>query len=182
MSSIEDFLRRDPHIIDIIPGEEWDFPELNETNFDEEDLEDVKTLYEVVFPEILSMHYVIDDFVFHHDRQIWRPNLIKRSKFDPQELETYMHTKNYFRINNFGTFISQPKLFPACYQGKNKEELEKMVYEIEREALPLMKTTGVCPNGGQVRAFDQLPPMKKYEYVRDLKQKVYNIMQFLAVK
>ena len=74
MESIEEILSADPHVIEVIPGEEWDFPEIDYSLFDPE----AKLVQRSIeyLQEALSSHYILDDFTDHWERRGWKQQMI----------------------------------------------------------------------------------------------------------
>ena len=52
--SIEEIILSDPHMIEIVPGEEWDFPEIDYSKLKPQSVENAKRIVETIIKTSIS--------------------------------------------------------------------------------------------------------------------------------
>ena len=73
--SIEEIILSDPHMIEIVPGEEWDFPEIDYSKLKPQSVENAKRIVETIIKTSISFPYLVDNFANHFERNIWETEL-----------------------------------------------------------------------------------------------------------
>ena len=192
---IEERLKADPHVR-IIPGEEWDFPEIDYSVFKEEEQGRARKAVSHL-QEYLSMRYVIEEFDTHADRRRWRNTFCMSiaGQYDtPEEAMAArdcanLHfNKNALKRNAIGFLFTSIFLIKKAYVPESehdKEEFERLVGEVEQVQKRM-------PSYGKALlevkdVYDPLPaydPDKpdKVDFVNDLKQKAFAVLEYLAVR
>jgi hypothetical protein len=176
--SIEELLRNDPNIILVEQTEEWEIPEVDYTLFDEEEIEYVKGAIGNVM-NILSRDYVIDIFVCHNYRREWLHDFKDKHGISTDQYEQ-IH-QSALRINIIGSLFNTLRLIKESYTGSNPDKINELVNDV-LDRQHIINVLGFNESGYSERVLDQLEPMEKYHYAKDLKQKSFKFLQAISVQ
>lgn len=145
-------------ITQIIPGEQWEFPQINYELFSQEERASTREFVEGL-QEIMSYPYVVDSFPEHNARRVWRDRLDQR--------ERELVERNSLRIN-------------ATIQGiKGSVEIIQLAYQCTDERVK--QKAEEIDRATEIRGkYDTFTTEEKIRYVRNLKQKVYEFLECLA--
>lgn len=162
--TIEDILRNEPHILQIIPAQKQTEYAVDYTAFIPTQKRDVEFVIRVL-TDYLKSPSIVDDFKDHDERRIWRD--IMRQKYG-KEFGTY-YDENNLRMNNTATISLNLEYFfrkRQPYTGYNKETF----YQLTENVI------NAChPKGGYAA---QTTP-EKLDIVAKIKQEIQALLDFL---
>lgn len=163
VKSMREILEKEEHIVEIIPGENWEFHDIDYSSFEVDDY------FLEILQDFLKGPYIVDDFDNHRERMKWR-----------KEMESkYKEFADYYRTNSLkyqsvikitdsdGSVLNY--LFKEPYTGEEKENMESLKNKITDLYISLNE-------------YDALGSIeKKIEYVKTLKERAYEFLEFLSV-
>lgn len=157
--SIEEIVRADPHIINIIPSEYSSFPFIMDDLWnDERKIAD--RLIKMVQTYLL-LPYIVDDFESkHRERRVWR---LEREK-EHQGFEEY-YSKNALKWNKYAAAQTAIGLLLTVYAGPNKEQAAayKTFFQEKSDEDYNKKTT-----------------REKVVWIMEKKRQMYAMLEFLS--
>ena len=166
METLEEAIRNDPHIVEIVPAEGWEVPDLREVDFEAGFGEFATVVREFIplFEEYLKFGYFKDDFPDHAERRNWINELER--KYGQAAVE-YLR-KNALRFNTFNYIGNMVFLM---------EERAVKPYPRLRENIEAMRKMGF--ESWKTDLYDALSPDKKIELVRKYKNYVFEVLRSL---
>lgn len=172
---VEEILRSDPHIVEIIPEEKWDFREIDLSHFREETYAGVRILVEQLIQPFLRRSYIVDDFQNHGDRRRWEDE--HRERHGAQAW-AYLHA-NCLRLNsNIATTINALDALRTFYQRDERNGFDILVDKV----LTYKPMATPRPTGNFLRApYDEKTIAEKLAYVQALKRDIYAVLDYISV-
>jgi len=160
-SEFERILIEDKHVVDFIPGEKWDVPEIDFTLFSRPD--DARNVIDV-FVEYLNSYYIIDDFKHdHRARREWRKEIeLKHPGFSKLYQNNALKIGGQLPAYNLNT----EQLF-GMYQGDKKA--------LARPAAELIIVCNQC-----MENWEKQSPTDQVEYCKLIKNEMYKLITFLS--
>lgn len=162
MPSMEELVLAEEYIVEIVPGEDWDFPEIdyqvrfpNSSGNVEMVIEEIKNM--------LNTKYIIDDFTKHWDRTTWKLNF---------EIEHGEEATEYLNWNSLrGNWLYGIKnglfIFSVWAEDNLREGDRTRIQSINQ------RISDMQPHYGEL-----VKP--SVEIIKGLKQEVYEFLTYLA--
>ncbi len=160
-------LLQDPHIVYVEEGEHWEPVDWSKVPGNQERLSEVYT----TLMRDLSLGYCVDDFEDHEKRQMYR--------IGPNEFLNSVMQKNSLRANSFSGLVSATLAIASVYRGQEHRKISTKVREIYMSVVEQMRYKQM-DSGEWNCDYDQMKPMEKLAFVKDLKQQVYGVMKLVA--
>ena len=161
--SLEDILKKESHIISFWPGEKWEFHEPNLPLFEESN-KDMVLMYFKILQKVLNGPYLIDDFKVHTDRRNWRDEMVNKYG---DKIHDFLYL-NCLRVNRLTALLMVMGNFKSLNYRGNTDLYEQLINEIKMPLLNASKTYNDKSNS------------EKISYVKNLKKKTYDFLEFLA--
>jgi len=160
---MEELVLAEEHTVRIEPGEDWDFPEFDyETRFPNSSAVAEKCIERLkVF---LGAKYIVDDFVRHEDRQVWKINL--EIKYGPEGTD-------YLNMNSLrGNYLTglSGNLFYLDFKCKIDfdEDMKGRLDEVGSSLQSLRES------------YDDLDNTTRLQEVKRIKTEIYNFLTYLV--
>ena len=161
--SVEQILEAEEHIIRIEPGERWDFPDIDYSNFEVVHRGAIESLM-TNMRKALSAPYIIDDFQDHEERRVWRKD---KEQTHGKPAVAYL-ANNSLRRNVIFRIMSTLAVLKERYSGKDSDEFKASTRNTLRQY------------NYALRFYDQKTPEQKIDLVKALKRDTYAILQKLS--
>ena len=159
-SFIENILRKDKRITGIYRGEEWDIPDISKKLWDAGNQKNLQLLSLAI--DFLNEPYILDDFgSYHKARRKWRDDMKVKYLWFSEYYE-----RNALKVNSLIFLNNTLENLVRGYTGKNRQTLQ----ELEVIAISQLSLS----------AYDLLTAEEKVERVRAVKEKLYDLLQFLG--
>lgn len=162
--SIETILKKDPHIVEIVPGEVVEFTRIDSSGFND-DKEDAQYLVENCLEKFVASPCIVDNFENHSQRREWIPQMCQT--YGKEVYQFY--NSNCLRVNVFRSVASTAMLFYVIYEGKEKDTFRKLAKNVMDS----------CNSGGN---YDKFTIAEKLAFVKNIKKQIIPLIDFLAEK
>lgn len=166
LAGIEDLLLQEKHIVEIIPAESWDIPEIDYSVFKDESS---AKFYSDLMERFLYCRYVVDDFTDHqNERKPWLHDVYARYG---REVYDYLTLENALKRGNFAQISKgYPSLIDSLeedYEGPEKDRMRLLSAMLRKQGLSLS-------------IYDSMHSDSKISYVHRLKSSVFTVLKFLS--
>ena len=162
ISKIEELLLKDSHIVAIHHADDYDIPEINIALWSSEDRESCKIFLNGCI-EYLNSPCIEDDFGSNHDaRRAWKTDSSR-----PKKVKEY-YSKNALKYNKFVNISDALYELLRRYDGTNKRKFERLDSAVRKE-IPASKDE-----------YDMLATQQKIGVVKNVKDRLYDVLQFLS--
>ena len=166
LAGIEDLLLQEEHIVEIIPAESWNLPEINYSVF--KDRSSAK-FYSDLMERFIFCSYIVDDFTDHeHKRKPWLHDMYARhgrKVYDYLTLENALKRGNFVHIANGFTPVIDS--LEEDYEGPEKDRMHLLSAMLRKQRLSLS-------------IYDSMHSDSKIFYVHRLKSSVFTVLKFLS--
>ena len=168
--SLTDIIAQDPHILAIEPSEHWDFPQIDYALFRKQKIIEPSMSSIKYF---LGLRYIRDDFEGQQEGQTRRKWFvqkipeIKSQGFTEKEYFNF-YKENCLRMNHLNGLSLSLEYLSDNYSGPRQEEVQEKIRQV----------SSILPRDSVV--YDELTNQQKYERVKLIKQRTFEVLQFLG--
>lgn len=158
-------IESDPHVIAVLPGEDWTLPSIDYRAFHRPSHGLVQRAVDTL-QGFVRAHYVIDSFGDHAERRVW---LARLSKKHGEEVGQWYNEQNCLRYGTVGKITCPDSMLELHilnpYVGPKRADLINAARSI----------TSIHLGGNKV--YDQKSPVEKVRYVMDVKERVHDLLR-----